>query len=269
MRTATTEVMAQDGAKHNIQFAIHFPVNLSLFKTEKRHWYNMIARCYFPKYRNYRWYGAKGVSVCDRWRNSFADFLADMGPKPGPEYTLSRRGDQGNYEPGNCSWETWDKQHELRCRHRRERRCKGERLPCGRLKVPAYKLAEQAQARLRHRLGSSGHAGETTSVGPTDSFPSTVGAGVNAAISAPRSISRSRNRTFARASTQRSSNSLRCFRLLLASAYFLFRNSLSPSCETCNKYSRGIGVMAGMNSSQGIPVSMGANPSSEPGLQYL
>lgn len=44
--------------------------------------------------------------MCDRWRNDFAAFLADMGPKPSPDHTVDRINPDGHYEPGNCRWAT-------------------------------------------------------------------------------------------------------------------------------------------------------------------
>lgn len=68
-----------------------------------RIWGNMIARCENPNQRAYRYYGALGVRVCDRWRESFLNFLADMGEKPAG-LSLDRINPFGNYEPGNCRW---------------------------------------------------------------------------------------------------------------------------------------------------------------------
>jgi hypothetical protein len=51
---------------------------------------------------NYKWYGARGITVCDRWLNSFADFLADMGPRRSPKHSIDRVNNDGNYESGNC-----------------------------------------------------------------------------------------------------------------------------------------------------------------------
>lgn len=65
-------------------------------------WGSMIARCTNPKKEKYRIYGARGITVCERWRD-FANFLADMGECP-PGLTLERKDVNGNYEPGNCEW---------------------------------------------------------------------------------------------------------------------------------------------------------------------
>jgi hypothetical protein len=80
-------------------------------------WVNMKRRCDDPKHNpSFKNYGGKGVRVCDRWLgvHGFQNFLADLGFKPTPKHTLSRRGDSGNYEPGNCAWETWAEQGEQR-----------------------------------------------------------------------------------------------------------------------------------------------------------
>jgi hypothetical protein len=73
-----------------------------LYKT----WIRMIDRCTNPKAHNYRWYGAKGVTVCDRWLNSFALFISDVGERP-VGTTLDRFPDKnGGYEPNNFRWAT-------------------------------------------------------------------------------------------------------------------------------------------------------------------
>lgn len=69
-------------------------------------WANMLQRCYNPNKTSYSCYGARGINVCDKWRESFPAFLADVGERPAPEYTLDRINNDGNYEPGNVRWAT-------------------------------------------------------------------------------------------------------------------------------------------------------------------
>jgi len=78
-------------------------------------WSSMKTRCYNPRSKRFDRYGGRGIGVCERWRNSFAAFLADMGPRPGPGYSLDRYPDKdGDYEPGNCRWATQTEQNNNR-----------------------------------------------------------------------------------------------------------------------------------------------------------
>ena len=71
-----------------------------------RSWQLMRQRCHNPRDHNFAKYGARGILVCERWRDSFANFFADMGERP-PGTTLDRWPDrEGNYDPGNCRWAT-------------------------------------------------------------------------------------------------------------------------------------------------------------------
>lgn len=74
-----------------------------------RSWRAMIQRCENPNHAGFSSYGGAGVKVCPRWRRSFADFLADMGPRP-DGMTLDRIDPAGSYEPGNCRWATKETQ---------------------------------------------------------------------------------------------------------------------------------------------------------------
>lgn len=69
-------------------------------------WRLMLCRCEDPKDKSFRFYGARGISVCARW-HVFENFASDVGERPGPGFTIDRypRFD-GNYEPGNVRWAT-------------------------------------------------------------------------------------------------------------------------------------------------------------------
>ena len=70
-------------------------------------WTGIIARCENTNSPRYSDYGGRGVSICDRWRKSFADFLSDVGERPSKKHSLDRYPDKnGNYEPGNVRWAT-------------------------------------------------------------------------------------------------------------------------------------------------------------------
>lgn len=71
-------------------------------------WKGMMSRCYNSNQPHYRWYGAKGVRVCERW-HSFDNFYADVGERP-EGLTLDRVDPAGDYGPDNWRWATWHEQ---------------------------------------------------------------------------------------------------------------------------------------------------------------
>lgn len=79
-------------------------------------WQSMKARCTYPYEHNTKYYISRNIKVCDRWLNSFENFLADMGSRPSKLHSIDRINNDGNYEPGNCRWAT---AHEQRMNQRR------------------------------------------------------------------------------------------------------------------------------------------------------
>jgi hypothetical protein len=65
---------------------------------------SLIARCHYPGNSMYCRYGAKGITVCQRWRESLEAFAADMGPRPSPKHIVVCRNGLGHYNPTNCYW---------------------------------------------------------------------------------------------------------------------------------------------------------------------
>lgn len=68
---------------------------------------NMRLRCYDPKHRAYKWYGERGVKVCDRWMETpygFLNMIDDLGEKPTPKHQIDRIDEDKDYSPENCVW---------------------------------------------------------------------------------------------------------------------------------------------------------------------
>ena len=68
-------------------------------------WLQMKGRCINPRHKEYRYYGGRGIKVCERWLN-FENFAADIGQPPSPKHSIDRKNNDGDYEPGNVKWST-------------------------------------------------------------------------------------------------------------------------------------------------------------------
>ena len=101
----------------------------------------MYDRCFLKSSSSYKNYGAKGITVCERWR-CFKWFLEDMGERP-DGYVLSRFEDKGNYKPGNVAWKLLEENS-------------SEKIPAVGSKAGSSKLTEAQVLEIR-KLGSKGY----------------------------------------------------------------------------------------------------------------
>lgn len=76
------------------------------FSSEYNIWSGIKDRCLTPTNPAYGRYGGRGITICDRWRDSFENFYADMGPRPSPEHSVERKENDSGYGPNNCVWAT-------------------------------------------------------------------------------------------------------------------------------------------------------------------
>lgn len=101
-----TRVHARYSLKHDEVLAYEYERSHRPLRATYRSWRGMNLRCTKPSDLRYSSHGARGITVCARWRDSFESFCEDMGLKHGRGYSVDRINNDGNYVPGNCRWAT-------------------------------------------------------------------------------------------------------------------------------------------------------------------
>ena len=118
--------------------------------SEYKVWKEMIQRCYNKKCTVYKYYGARGITVCDRWLHSFKNFHEDMGPKPFKGAQIDREDNDGNYEPDNCCWATRTQNN----RNKRNNKLTMKKARRIRVKYAKGKITQRELA-AKHNVASS------------------------------------------------------------------------------------------------------------------
>lgn len=133
---------------NQVRFVTHGRSKSKAYKA----WNHMKYRCYTSNEVSRKYHGARGIKVCERWLESFENFLADMGEPPSPTHSLERKDNDLDYSPDNCVWAT-------RLEQSRNRRfCL--KVNVGGVEMSVWEAAEATglkpnTIRMRHRRGRS------------------------------------------------------------------------------------------------------------------
>lgn len=98
------------GCYHLETITTHGATTGKVKTAEYKVWQEMRRRCYDENGAHYKDYGGRGITVCDRWINSFENFLGDMGKRTSSKHSIDRIHNDGDYEPSNCHWATGGEQ---------------------------------------------------------------------------------------------------------------------------------------------------------------
>jgi hypothetical protein len=100
-----------ENVNESISAVKHWNATHGMYGTpEYEAWACMKSRCFNKNNNNYQRYGARGITVCQEWVNSFEAFFAYIGRRPSKNHSLERLKNDGNYEPGNVKWGTKEEQ---------------------------------------------------------------------------------------------------------------------------------------------------------------
>lgn len=113
------------GCYHNEQVSIQFSKHKESCFREYNIWRQMKQRCYNPKKDNYKYYGERGIKICDEWKDNFISFLEWTKTSGYQDHlTIDRKDNDGDYSPSNCRWVTMKEQNA------NKRQSKGRKTPC-------------------------------------------------------------------------------------------------------------------------------------------
>mgnify|MGYP000232883929 FL=1 len=99
-KRCSSERTRQVSLKHGLSESAEFSI-----------WTDIQTRCYNPNTVSYQNYGGRGITVCQRWLDSFKNFLFDMGERPSKRHSIERLNNNDGYSPGNCVWATATEQN--------------------------------------------------------------------------------------------------------------------------------------------------------------